>query len=395
MESGPSGRPPIDEATRARAELAGLDAAVRGIAGVLDLERVLQLIVDRVRELAPAQYAALGIMGADGMLEEFITSGISQERRRRIGPLPHGHGLLGLIVRENRSFRIRDIATDPRRYGFPTHHPPMHSFLGVPVRIRGRSIGNFYLTNKRGADQFSEHDQRLVEMFALHAAIAIDNARLHESVQRLAVMEERERIGRDLHDGIIQRIYAATLRLDEASELLEGDSAGAQERLETAIEALHGTIRDIRNFIFGLRPVLLEEGGLIAALGSLAAEASRNSTVEVTVDLVGAVPELPLAVTAELVALVREALTNVVRHAEASHARVGLQATAGRLRLRVVDDGRGFDPRAPRRSIHQGLPNLRARAAVLGGRLTIKSSPGHGARIMVSIPLKPHLTREG
>ena len=146
------------------------------------------MIVNQVRPLVGAQYAALGIVDADGVMERFITSGMDAATRSRIGPLPRGHGLLGLIVRENRSFRIPDLAVDPRRYGFPPHHPPMHSFLGVPVTVQGRSVGNLYLTNKTGADEFSEDDQALVESFAVHAGIAIENARLHEQVQRLAVV---------------------------------------------------------------------------------------------------------------------------------------------------------------------------------------------------------------
>ena len=149
------------------------DAATRAIAGLRSVDDMLQVIVDRVRPLVGARYAALGIVHPDGVIERFITSGLDPEDRRAIGPLPRGHGILGLIIRENRSFRIPDIATDPHRYGFPPNHPPMHSFLGVPVTVKGRSVGNLYLTEKAGAAEFSEADQRLVESFAIHAGIAI------------------------------------------------------------------------------------------------------------------------------------------------------------------------------------------------------------------------------
>src|SRR5664280_255991 len=165
--------------SRARAgqasdELAALDTATRGIAGILDLDRVLQLITDRVRELAHAQYAALGIVDPDGGIEQFITSGVNRADRERIGAPPHGHGLLGVIAREVHPVRVHDIAHDPRRYGFPPNHPPMHSLLGVPIGAKGRSIGRLYLTNKLPSGDFSEDDERLVEMFALHAGIAIE-----------------------------------------------------------------------------------------------------------------------------------------------------------------------------------------------------------------------------
>ena len=154
-----------------------LDAAVRGIAALASVDDVLQLIVDRVRPLVGAQYAALGIVDADGRIERFITSGMDDETRERIGALPEGRGLLGLIIRENRSFLVPDINTDARRSGFPPNHPPMGSFLGVPITIRGISLGRLYMTNKIGADEFSEEDRSLVETFALHAGIAMENAR--------------------------------------------------------------------------------------------------------------------------------------------------------------------------------------------------------------------------
>src|SRR4029079_11394484 len=218
-----------------------LDAATRAIAGLQAVEDVLQVIVDPVRPLVGARYAALGIVGADGVIERFITSGIDAEERARIGSLPRGRGFLGLIMRENRSFRIRDIAIDARRHGFPPNHPAMHSFLGVPVTVRGASVGNLYLTNKLGADEFSEDDQRLVETFALHAGIAIENARVHERAERLAVVDERERIGADLHDGSIQSLYAVGLSLEDVPELVHDDPDEVERRVERAIDSLHLT----------------------------------------------------------------------------------------------------------------------------------------------------------
>src|SRR5438105_771658 len=175
--------------------------------------------------------------------------------RERAGRTEGGGALLGLIIRENRSFRIPHIGSHPESYGFPPNHPPMRSFLGVPVTVKDEVVGRLYLTNKQGAAQFSSHDRALVEMFALHAGIAIENARLHEQVQRLAVVDERDRISRDLHDSIIQSIYAVTLSLDDVPELVGEAPAEARQRVDDAIDALHGVIRDIRNFIFGLRPL--------------------------------------------------------------------------------------------------------------------------------------------
>ena len=250
---------------------------------------MLQVIVDQVRPLVGAQYAALGIVDDRGVIERFITSGLSDEARARIGDLPRGHGFLGLIIQENGSFRIPDINTDPRRYGFPPNHPPMTSFLGVPVTVKGRSVGNLYLTNKQGADEFTATDQDLVETFARHAAIAIENARLYEQVHRLAIFDERERIGKDLHDGIIQSIYAVGLSLEDVPELIAEDPDEVVQRVERAIDTLHLTIRDIRNFIIGLRPELLGGTTLLGGLAALVDDFRHNSMVDVELS-VDAVP---------------------------------------------------------------------------------------------------------
>ena len=260
-----------------------LDAAVRGISGVLDIDQVLQLIVDRVRELVSATYAALGIVDDTGRITQFITSGITADQRRAIGDLPRGHGLLGLIIRENRAYRIPSIASHPESYGFPPNHPPMTSFLGVPITVKGDVVGRLYLTDKRDVREFSANDQALVETFALHAGIAIENARLHDQVQRLAVVDERDRISRDLHDSIIQSIYAVTLSLDDVPDLVGEDPDEARARVDAAIDALHAVIRDIRTFIFGLRPLLLDSGSVMDGLGTLADELRRNTAIEVEI----------------------------------------------------------------------------------------------------------------
>jgi signal transduction histidine kinase len=375
-------------AARAEAQLIALDEAVRGIGGVLDVDRVLQLIVDSVRSLVDAQFAAIGIVDEAGQIERFITSGISEQERAAIGDLPHGRGLLGLIIRENRSYRIRDIATHPERYGFPPHHPEMHAFLGMPILSRGEPVGRLYLTNKRDAAEFSADDQALVEMFALHAGIALENARLHDQVRRLAIVDERDRISRDLHDSVIQSIYAQTLALDDVPELMTEDPDEAKRRTDLAIDALHGVIRDIRNFIFGLRPVLLETGTIADGLRHLGEELRRNSGVEVEVTIT---PEdanldgLAIEVVADLLAIAREALANVAKHANATRTEVSLSANADHIELEVADDGRGFDPTSASGGGHHGLANMRARTESIGGRFTLDTGAG-GTRMIVALP---------
>jgi signal transduction histidine kinase len=339
------------------------------------------------RPLVGAEYAALGIVDANGRIERFITSGMEDETRRLIGALPEGHGMLGLIIRENRSFRIGDINTDPRRYGFPPNHPPMTSFLGVPIVVKGISLGRLYLTNKVGANEFSEEDRSLVETFALHAGIAMENARLHEQLQRLAVVDERERISQDLHDGIIQNMYAVGLSLEDVPDLMDADRAEAAARVERAIDAIHLAIQDIRNFIFGLRPELLEGTSLVGGLAALVEEYRHNTIIDLELRVPDTVTEPPADVTAHLLAIVGESLSNVLRHSKASSASVALrEADGGSLELIIEDAGVGFDPGSVVKLGHQGLANTRERAATIGGSLAIDSKPGSGTRIVVRVP---------
>jgi signal transduction histidine kinase len=292
-----------------------------------------------------------------------------------------------VIAREVHPVRVHDIAHDPRRYGFPPNHPPMHTLLGVPVGAKGRSIGRLYLTNKLPVGDFTGDDERLVEMFALHAGIAIENARLHEQVQRLAIVEERERIGRDLHDGIIQSIYAVGLSLEDVPDLMADEPEVAKARVERAIDSLDQSIRDIRNFIFGLRPELLEQAGLVGGLAALADEFRVNSMVDIDLDTASVdESDLPAEVVAQLLPIAREALSNIARHSKATQGRVRIEARGDIVELTIADNGVGFDQSRPRSPGHQGLVNMSARAASIGGSLEVRSDSGAGTRIIVSAP---------
>jgi signal transduction histidine kinase len=261
----------------------------------------------------------------------------------------------------------------------------MHSFLGAPISVKQEVVGRLYLTNKQGAPEFSADDQALVETFALHAGIAIDSARLHEQVRRLAVFDERDRISRDLHDSIIQSIYAVTLSLDDVPDLVEESPSEARERVDAAIDTLHGVIRDIRNFIFGLRPLLLDSGNLLEGLRILSDEIRRNTAINVELET-DLDEELPVAVVAELLAIAREALANVARHSGAQHAAVGVAVEDGIVRLTVDDDGRGLTLGTVPAGGHHGLGNMRARAEALGGTFTVSSETTGGTRIIVAVP---------
>jgi signal transduction histidine kinase len=387
LEAGPERHPIVDGFSPDATALAALDEAARAIAGLLGVDEVLQLIVDRVRTLVDAEFAALGIVGLDGRIERFITAGIDPHARKMIGAPPTGRGLLGLIIREGRSYRIPSIADHPDSFGFPPNHPPMTSFLGVPVAAQGQPIGNLYLTDKRGAAEFSATDQRLVELFARHAGIAIVNARLHAQAGRLAVAEERDRIGRDLHDGIIQSLYAVGLSLEDVPELVTEEPDEALERVDGAIEAINLAIRDIRNFIYGLRPEAVDGTQVLAGLAALAEEVRHGGLVEVDTQLDPAAdPGLDPMAGAEVLNLVREALSNAVRHGRAQRIALDLTLVDGRIVLEIADDGVGFDPTRVPEAGHHGLANMRARSAALDGSLEIRSAPGGGTRVIVGLP---------
>ena len=370
------------------AALNAVDEAARAIAGLLDVEEALQLIVERVRALVGAEYAALGIVGTEDRIERFITSGMTLHERAAIGPLPRGRGLLGLIIREERSYRIPNIAAHPDSSGFPPNHPPMTSFLGVPVTSRGRSVGNFYLTNKTGAAEFTPTDQRLVELFALHAGIAIENARLHQQVAGYAIVQERDRIGRDLHDGIIQSLYAVSLSLEDVPELMTLSPTDAAGRVDAAIDSLQDSIRELRNFIYGLRPEALDGADVAAGIVALAEQFGYNTLVDVELDVdADAGRNISPEHGAELLQLVREALSNAARHARARHVIVSFRNESDdRTGLVVADDGVGFDSSAVVPAGHDGLGNMRARAEAIGATLRVESASGQGTRIIVGLP---------
>jgi len=376
-----------NETIAQRRQLEALDLAVRGIASIAAVERVLQVIVDRVRDLVGAQYAALGIVGYYGHIDQFIVSGITPDQRALLGAPPEGHGLLGLIIREDRALLIDDINTDPRRYGFPEHHPTMTSLLGVPVRSKSRTIGNLYLTNKITAPTFSEDDLQLIERFALHAAIAIENARLHEEIGRLAIVDERQRISQDLHDSIIQSLYAISLSLEDLPDVITEDPSEGAARADKAIDSIHATIRDIRNFIMGLQPEMLAEADLVTGVQTLAAEFEGNTLIDLELKIDGELVEPPREYAAHVLAITREALSNIARHSGATRASLELAAADGTLRLVIGDNGRGFDVAEARSNRQRGLTNLNSRAEAIGGTMSLNSEPGAGTRLELRIPI--------
>lgn len=535
----------VGEVVTSRERLRALLDAVVGISTDLDLRSTLQRIVESACSLVGARYGALGVLGPDRLLSDFITYGIDPAAHAAIGDLPRGRGVLGLLISDPHPVRMPDITVHPRSFGFPAGHPPMHSFLGVPVRTREHIFGNLYLAEKQGGGQFTDDDEEIVIALAAAAGVGIDNARLFAVAQRreewlaataeitsvllgtvrrtealqliarrarevsgaalvlvllfdeehsryvievadgadpvsrrlvgtlvpvrdaevralakeryrlvddlratgdwpdeipegpalaaplagsdtlhgvlivvqdnnqvppgreeagllasfagqaalaleraraqdereqLVVLEDRERIARDLHDVVIQRLFATGMQLQAVPPGSLGPAAA--RRVNAAVDDLDATIRDIRRSIFELRAPAGASlrGELGTAIGTAAEALGFTPVLDVSGPVDSAVPD---DVSPEILAVVREALSNVVRHARASTVRVSVHVADGRLSVGVEDDGIGADPARAR----GGVINMGERARDLGGTFEIGPGPAGGTRLLWQVPL--------
>jgi signal transduction histidine kinase len=349
----------------------------------LNLPVVLRRIIEEACDLVDAQYGALGVLTEDGRaLDQFLTVGLSPEEEQAIGPRPTGRGVLGTLIADDKPLRLGDIAASPERFGTPAHHPTMTSFLGVPVRVHGEVYGNLYLTNKKTAPEFSEDDEELVLALAMAAGIAIENARLHGLVRDRALTEDRDRIARDLHDSVIQRLFAIGLSLQGTARLVERPEAVM--RIGEAIEKIDETIRQLRKAIFDIELTINKEG-LHPKVLDLVHELRPVLGIHPQVSFSGPVDKMVTGpMSEEVLAVLREALTNVGKHARASQVVVTI-AAGDELRLVVADDGDGMGPAS---SGGLGLKNLRQRAVRLGGGLELGTSREGGTRLTWHVPLE-------
>jgi two-component system sensor histidine kinase DevS len=529
----------------------------------VSLETLLERIASLACEQAGAKYAALGVLDEEGKLKQFITVGMTTEEMKAIPHPPRGLGLIGVLMHAEGNVRLSEIKDDPRSSGFPAGHPPMHSFLGVPIRLADRQLGQIYLTEKIGAPEFTPDDEKIIEMLAAYAGAAIENARLYERLQereqtltrrneqlavmneigsavgssleldeilnktlallmahfkveageiflreedretlrlvlhrgeaaeafwtrnrykvgegmvgraaatgqpilssqlekddivtrqavveagfkeiacipltargevvgvltiatrsrktisknelqllvsvaagagvaienarlhynarRLAVLEERERIGMDLHDGIIQSIYGVGLTLENVRALLDEDPKAAEERLKKAMDGLNRTIRDIRSYILDLKPRQLFGESLIEGINRLITEFRQNTKAEIT--LTGAkgdyLTDLAQTHAMTLFHICQEALANIAKHAGAQKVNINLWGTSDRVLLEVQDDGRGFDFEQTSKTVGHGLANMKTRVSSVGGDLDVSSNPGEGTTILAWVP---------
>lgn len=374
-----------DALEQRRLQLQAVNAAGLALTSELDRNEVLQRVADQARAVANAKYAALGVFNDEGTVETFTTSGISQEERARIGPLPRGLGLIGHLQQERKPLLLRDLHEHPASIGFPKNHPPMRSFLGTPIVLRGEPLGNLYLTEKQGAEEFTVDDAEALETLAAQAAIAIENARLYEQAERISVLEERQRIRMDLHDGVMQSLYGVGLLLEDIAERVDTEPVKAKDELRRSVDRLNAAIADLRGYVLGLRQVQASDQPLTESLPLLAEQARSNALIDVDVQIsAGAAGRLDQPRQEAAYYIAADALGNIARHARARHASVRLFDENGGVVLQIADDGVGFDFAAS--TSGHGLHNMRERAFAVGGTLRVESQPGRGARVRFELP---------
>jgi signal transduction histidine kinase len=387
-----------DEIQRRANQLETLNKAALSLITELDLGIVLQKVVDLSRNLVTSRYGALGVITEDGDgFEQFITSGISAEERRAIGSSPIGKGILGLLIKEGKPIILNNIREHESHTGFPGNHPLMKSILGVPIKTKGKVIGNLYLTEKidpqrktnGGYVPFTEEDQKILEMFATQAAIAIDNAKLYRQIQQLAVLEERQRFGMDLHDGVIQSIYAVGLMLEDIQRRMDEDLVGSKEGISNAIRSLNTAISDIRNYILELRPQHFQGRNILQGIEELARALRANTFMNVHVDIKNVDPRLfnPER-TVEILHIAQEALSNVQRHARASDVDIILSIEGQDLSLIILDNGISILPEAVEAPNGNGLINMRERTAALGGDIEVMPREVGGTEVALTVPIR-------
>lgn len=365
-----------------QAKIDALSDAIQAITAGLSLERVLRRLAEISAHLVNARYAALGVPDENGMIESFFTYGMTDKQISQMDHYPLGLGLLGALMHETEPIRLEDMSEDPRSVGFCANHPRMTSFLGAPIISKGKHLGNLYLCDRLDDQPFSEEDERLISLLAGHAAIAIENARLSEQLRKLAIIEERDRIAMELHDGIIQSIYAIGIRLEIARATLDvGPEMDAQ--IKSVSQDLNRVIEDLRRYIQDLKTGVNYSVELAHQLNEVAEGFRSVSSARLVMDIPPVLTMLSPERLHGIVQIVRETLSNIVRHANATEVYVDAVESADGLTLQIADNGEGFDPASV--TLGRGLRNIRQRAERLGGSVEIKSQPGHGTTVTLRL----------
>lgn len=367
------------------APLAVLVDAAALLSGARSMDEVLHRVVRAARTATGARYGALGVIGEDGYHSRFIHEGVPPEVVEHIGHLPRGEGVLGAVIRDRETVRVDDVSEHRSAIGFPDGHPPMDAFLGTPITFDGKVFGNIYLAEKEGG--FTDEDEQVLGVLATMAGGAVEQARLQIELRQTAVQDERDRLARDLHDGVIQQLFSAGLTIEAAKAELGHDPDGARTKLDRVMDGLDRAVTDLRATLIDLHAHRVEQLPLADAIRHLVAEYERAAlqipVVEID-DTLAAVLGEDLVV--DVVHIVREALSNAARHASATNVSLRLTRERGDLVIEVRDDGIGFD--SERVPAGYGLINIAERAELHGGTAAVASQLGAGATVTVRLPVR-------
>ncbi|WP_019631800.1 GAF domain-containing sensor histidine kinase [Actinomadura atramentaria] len=372
----------------ANATLHAVSAAVLAVTSHLSVHEVLQVIVRAAARLLDARYAALGVPDDEGSFAEFVVEGVDAAQWEAIGPLPRQHGMLAAMLRDDAPRRLADIRTAPEFEGWPAAHPTLKDFLGVPIRDSGGVLGIVFLANKRSGGGFTEADEELLTLFAAHAAIAMTNARLYERNRELTVVAERNRLARELHDAVAQKLFSLRLTAQAAAALAGRDPERSAVELDRVGQLAAEALAELRAVIFELRPADLADGLLPSLRKHVdVLDRAHDAAVRYTGDAVAVLSEEH---ERDVFRIVQEALYNALRHAEPSTVEVRARVADGALAIEVADDGRGFDPATEtggKSGGGLGLASMADRADAVGAVLSIDATPGKGTVVRLEVPL--------
>ena len=354
------------------------------LAGSADLNEILQRLAQRAREVTGADYAAISTFDDEGVLTRFIYTGIDEEAARRLGDPPKGRGLLGELARCERPLRLAHLTDHAASSGWPAGHPDMDSFLGVPIRAGGRTIGSLYMTRMRGEAPFTEADEAAAAVLSLQAAVSLASGLARERTSRLFLLEERARIAHDLHDGTIQTLYAMGLECDSLANRSDFPEE-VRESMASVVTRLNELIGDIRGYITMLEAATTSaEPELTRDLAFIIRQIVPPSIATVVNISAAALQMFSLRETEDLLYIAREALSNAMRHGAPSKIAVDLRQSADATVLTIQDNGVGFDQATVRKGL--GSVTMRTRADRLAADLTVIGIPGMATTVRVSIP---------